>query len=378
VGVASAAPVARERVAVIDLGPTTADVSARKEIAAAVAANDLLEPVSDDALAGIAHDADEAALDAAIDRAAKAFGALDCKTTTAATGDAIGLGAARKAAGYAVPELARAWTYNLLCADRANDVDAAMTAASRLRVLGGAPAEVPSAVWAKYPEVDTLSNRDVFEVEIRADLDGAAIWIDHVKAGVSPLKISLPAGPHVIAAATADGRRGWAAGTVVRTQPKITVTTTRPDGADSAVARRVAGWDGGRPPEAELAEVLESVHARAAIVRHGDALEAWGRYGLGGALVQIGGANTLRRLADAPRLVALIAAQARAWNDHAPDPNQPLLTEGSFRSNTETDRNAPAKWWVYATIGGVLAAGLVLVLAHDHESDVQHVEVHYP
>jgi hypothetical protein len=387
-GVAQAMPTGepppRERVAVIDLGPDPADATARTAIAAALRGTDRLEPVADDgvadALAGIAHDTDEAQLADAIARAAKAFGELDCATATKSAADAIGIGAARQAAGYAVPELARAWTYTLLCADRANDVDAATIAAARLRTVGGG-SDVPAAVLAKYATpAAAAASPDVFDVEIRADVDGAAIWIDHARAGVSPLKTPIAVGPHVIAAATADGRRGWAAGTAVRTQPLIAIVTARHDGPESALARRVAGWHGERPAPDELAAVMGDVHARLAILRSGDALEAWGRLGPMSPAKVIGGERTLHRLADAPELAKEIVAYIRTWADHAPDPNRPLLVETPEERAARGggDHDASTKWWVYAAIGGVIGAGVALVAWRANTSNTQDVELHYP
>src|SRR5690606_27336498 len=127
------------------------------------------------------------------------FGNLDCATTLTASQTAIGIAAARQAAGLPVPELARAWTYVLLCADRTGDPDRAMQAATRLRALGaavgssvGAAGAVPPDVWARYPEVDAMIDRDMIPVEIRAAVPGAAIWIDFAPAGTSPLRTILP------------------------------------------------------------------------------------------------------------------------------------------------------------------------------------------
>ena len=75
-------------------------------------------PTFEDALAGEATDQDAVRIAAAMAEAQRAYGALDCTVATAAAKAGIGIGAARQAAGLAVPELARAWTYVLLCADR--------------------------------------------------------------------------------------------------------------------------------------------------------------------------------------------------------------------------------------------------------------------
>ncbi|MEO7729713.1 MAG: hypothetical protein ABIY55_01985, partial [Kofleriaceae bacterium] len=166
---ALAAP--RERVAIIDLGPADA---ARAQLEAAVSVAGL-EPVSGDgveeALAGHAVDRDASELAAAMASAQRAFGALACGDVTPAAQQAIGIAAARQAAGQPVPELARAWTYVLLCADRDGRLDTAHAAADQLRALGEArTSQVPAAVWAKYPEIDAVANRELVELDIDADV----------------------------------------------------------------------------------------------------------------------------------------------------------------------------------------------------------------
>src|SRR6188768_1351133 len=101
-GIASAAP--RERVAVIDLGP---DDGTRQKLAAAIVAGGLDAVIGDgveDALGGINTDRDNVALAAALAEAKDKFGALACTDATAAAQTAIAIGAARQAAGIAVPE----------------------------------------------------------------------------------------------------------------------------------------------------------------------------------------------------------------------------------------------------------------------------------
>ncbi len=378
-GMTEAVAAPRERVAVIDLGPE--DPAIRQKLAAAIAAGGL-EPVLgagiEDALAGQSSEPDALQLAVAVAEAQRAFGALDCKAAITASRTAIGIAAARQAAGIAVPELARGWTFLLLCADRDGDVDAAMTATARLRAFGDRPAEVPRDVWAKYPEVDTMLDHDRFPVEIKAEVDGAAIWIDFARAGTSPLKITLPAGEHVIAAASGT-RRGWAAGTAVRTQASVAVPMPEQRGPHPQLAAKIAGWGGTLPPPAELGDVLVEVQARVAIVRVGDRIEAWGHVGRSEAPYAIGGDDGIGSLADAPRLVAVLADRAQTWNDRAPDPDRPLLVEDPKTRGKRKERvDEPTKWWVYAAILGAIGGGATLMLLHDTASNTQRVELHYP
>jgi len=365
-----------------DPGHGVADVQRALE-AAIVAAG--LEPVIgdgvEDALAGRDVDRDTVQLAAAIAAAQRAFGALACADVTPAAQQAIGLGAARQAAGLAVPELPRAWTYLLLCADRENRLDAALTAAGQLRALGGSP-DVPASVWAKYPEIDVVSNRELLEVDVETDVPGAAIWIDFQPAGVSPRHVVLPAGDHVLAAA-AGTKRGWAAGTAVRTQKSVHIPLTDAAGPWSELARRVAGWNGQRPTPDELAWVLARVHARIALVRHGDTISAWGQIGPSEAPHVLGGDDGVAPVGEVARVLGLVTDRIHTWNDHAPDPDQPLLVDQAEprsgpRGARRDEGEKPTKWWVYAAIGGAAAIAATIIYVHDSASDRQRVELQYP
>jgi hypothetical protein len=375
----------RDRVAIIDLGAdgagAGADARVRAQLAALVEAAGLAPVIGDGvehALAGVAAERDAVELAAAIGSAQRAFGALDCPGAIAAGSRAAGIAAARQAAGLAVPELARAWAYVLLCADRAGDGATAEVAAARLRAAGGS-ADVPEEVWRRYPEVDAVVDREVLELEIRAELPGAEVWIDHRRAGVAPLRALLPAGAHVIAAG-AGSRRGWVAGTVVRAQREITIPMPEQAGPWDDVARRVAGWGVAVPGPTELGWALTRVRAIAAVVRRGDRIEAWGRPGLALAPGRLGGEDGIGAIADAARVIGVIADRARAWRDRAPDPDRPLLVEDlSERVAAARDRrDPPTRWWVYATIAGALGASAAIVLLNETTGDRQRVELRYP
>ncbi|MGE0547274.1 MAG: hypothetical protein AB7O24_12545 [Kofleriaceae bacterium] len=382
-GVATAAPgkaerSTRERTAIIDLGP--ADRTIRTRINAAVAGAGLA-PISgdglEDALAGERGDRDGAALNASISAAERAFGALDCTVATAESTKAIGIAAARQAAGIAVPELQRALTYLLLCADRSGDVDGAMRAASQLRRLGAATA-VPPDLSRKYPAVDTTLHSDRIPVEITAEVAGAEIWIDFQRAGTSPVRALLSTGPHVIAAAAGD-RRGWAAGTAVTTQTALTVAMIDQGGPWSSVGARVASWNGAMPAAWELGWVMTEANARVAVVRHGTTIEVWGRPGGKDAPYRLGGEDGIGTIDEVDRMLALVVDRVNAWNDRAPDPDQPLLVETAAERAKRTGvAEEPTKWWVYATIVGALAAGAAVVYAHDSSNDIQRVELRVP
>ena len=373
-GVAAARP--REKVAVIDLGP--GDAGVRRQLAGAIVGGKLEPVIGDgveDALGGVNVDRDGLQLAAALAQAQTSFGALACKEATAAAQTAIAIGAARQAAAMPAPELPRAWSYVLLCADRGGDAATAIGAAARLRELGGSP-DVDASVLARYPDVDALSNREVIDIEVKAEVDGADVWVDFKRAGKSPLKLSLAAGPHVIAAA-AGSRRGSVTGTVIKKQPVVAIPMPDQAGPWAAVAARVAGWHGTLPPPAELEAVMAQVKARVALVRHGDTVEAWGHAGRGEPLRRLGNDDGIRKLSEADALVALVRDRIQGWEDRAPDPDQPLLLDTKSRRGKEKEEE-PTRWWVYATIAGALVAGAIVIYAHDHQQDTQHVELKYP
>src|SRR3954471_22739381 len=131
---APASPRSRERIAVIDLGggPAGSGATGRadplQQLQAAIVAAGFAPVLGDgveDALAGRDAERDAVALSAAVASAERAFGALACQDAVPAARQAIGIAAARQAAGRPVPELPRAWAYVLLCADREGQRDVA-------------------------------------------------------------------------------------------------------------------------------------------------------------------------------------------------------------------------------------------------------------
>ncbi len=367
-----------ERTALIDLGPD--DPAIRDRLVNTIAGAGLARAVGDgveDALVGQRGDLDQAPLALAIGAAQRAFGALDCSLVATESTRVIGIGASRQAAKLAVPELVRAWTYSLLCADRTGDVDAALRAASMLRKLGGSR-DVPADLWRKYPEVDTTATRELLPLEIRSEIDGAEIWIDFERAGTSPLRTMLPAGPHVIGSASGT-RRGWASGIVIRSQSSIVVPMRDQRGPWAHVGERIAEWRGKPPTARELAWVLDEVNARVAIIRHGTTIEAWGRAGRAELPYRLGGEDGRGSLDELDRVLAIAVDRVRAWNERAPDPDRPLLVETEAERARRAGRSEePTQWWVYATIIGALSAAVIVVVAHENVTDTQRVELHAP
>jgi hypothetical protein len=176
----------------------------------------------------------------------------------------------------------------------------------------------------------------------------------------------------VIAAASGT-RRGSIVGTPVKSQPKLLVPMPDQAGRWSAVAARIAGWHGEVPSPDELNAVLLETHMRAALIRHGDAIEAWGHAGAGEPVRRLDA--TPRTIAQAGDAAAVIAERVAGWSAHAPDPDRPLLVEDRAH---DTEERTHTQWWVYAAIGAALVAGGIVIAAHHYSSDTQTVELHYP
>lgn len=380
--VASAAPVLTDRVAVIDLGPAD-----RRATLSSALVKQGLEVLTGDgvetALSGIAPDRDVLALAAAMADAQSRYGSLACTDAITTAHSAIALAAARQAAGLPVPELARAWTYILTCAEHLGAPTTAHVAATHLRTLGGP--DVNANLLARHPEVDALSNREAIELEIKTEVAGADVWVDFRRVGTSPLKLVLSAGTHVIAAASGS-RRGALTGTVVRKQPVVTVPMPDQSGTWAPLAAKIASWGGKLPGPRDLEAVMNEVGSRVALVRYGDTVELWGHVGRGEPVRRLGdGDDGVRRLQEVDALAALAADRIATWNDRAPDPDQPLLVESPEErkqrgtgAGKKDDEEEPTKWWVYATIAGAVLAGGIVIYSQESASNTQRVELKYP
>ncbi|HEY1552620.1 MAG TPA: hypothetical protein VGG28_32550 [Kofleriaceae bacterium] len=361
----------------IDLGPGPIDPSVVQQLDATVVARGLSPAIGDglgDAFAGIDRPRDQPLLDKALADAQQAYGALDCKATLTAAHGALSVLAGRQAAGMPTPELAKAWTYSLLCADRTNDRAEATRAATQLRALGSPDA--PADLLAKYPDIDATLGIVPIQVDVDSEVPNSPIFVDFQAVGTAPVHLALSPGEHVIAAASGT-RRGTLVGTPIKSQQKLIVAM--PDQASrwSDVALRIAKWRDTMPAREafgdEISAVLIETHVRVALIRRGDEVVAWGHAGLGERVRQLDNATTLAR---ADIAVGAIAEHVASWSAHAPDANHPLLVED--RSHDSDTVKAHTQWWVYAAVGVALAAAGVVVAVHHYEHDTQNVELMYP
>lgn len=357
VGVGAGVAVAAPTVAIVDTRAGD-DRVARDELAAALAGVELevLTGPRAEALGGRADD--DRAADRALAEAQDGFGELDCGRARPSAERAVTLLAGRTAAGHDERgRAARAWSYVLLCADRDGDRPVAHHAADRLRGLGGAPA-VGADVWSRYPEIDASLDRDVVALTITGPT-GAVATLDDRPLGPVPATTWAPAGKHVVAIAGPAG--AGAAWISVQGRPlTVDVAVRAPDDPDGATwAARVATWRAGAAPTATALDELARAHAveLVAVLEADGAVAIWQRTRTGTTRVARGTA-------------AAAAAAARdayaAAHERAPDPTVPLV-----RDDRRADDKQPARWWVYAAIGGALAVGAVAIYAADAGDDRQ-------
>jgi hypothetical protein len=381
--IALAAPAAlAEPVVVVDLRVDEDRAQIRAELSAALRTAGV-EPVADAALAAAltGDDAEADAARAALAAARAALEADDCRAAAASADTAILGLAALEAAGREVRgALREAYAVVLRCADRAGHGDAAMAAAAALRALGAAeppappPADLDAELWSRYPAMDAATNVGLAQVSIDTVPPGATVWIDHRRAGVAPLTVTVRDGRRLIAAAGPTGRvarrvRAAEAGRVSMSLPP------RPPRWHS-VGARVAAWrDGATEATAvEIGQLLAEVGVRVAVVLPGDdSVEIWGAGAPGEAARRLGTGS----LAESAAAATLVARQVGARPPRAPDPDVPLLVEDPA-ARDETTRPDRQKWWVYASIIGAVGLAGAVILANDLANDRQRIELTWP
>ena len=144
----------------------------------------------------------------------------------------------------------------------------------------------------------------------------------------------------------------------------------------SSLATRIAGWHGELPSPDEIARRARSqTRMRAALVRHGDAIEMWGHAGLGEPVRRLD--DTPRTLAQAADAAAVIAERVASWSDARARLRSAAARRGSLAARQRTKREH-TQWWVYAAVGAALVAGAIVVGVHHYESDTQTVELALP
>ena len=298
-------------------------------------------------------DRDGIELAAAMQDAEHAFGALKCDDAVKAARTAIGLAAQRQAAGLAVPELTHAWAYVLLCADKNGDANGATLAANRLRALGGSN-DIDASLLARYPDIDAVSNREVVEIDVAPEVPGATIYVDFA-----------PACRYAPRAARGRARDRGGLGRAARLRRRAGGARAEvgrdPDARSGRQQRR--GRGAGRELEGPRAACRRAdggagrVHARVALVRHEDIVEAWGHSGAADPLHRLGGDDGTRPLGEVDRLArsSPIAFRAgtithpipisRCWSRTcAYAPRRKSRRDRSRRNGGSTRRSVARSW----------------------------------
>ncbi len=374
VAIVAASASADEPVAIIDARATTAERDAsRARFAAELASVNGIAVVDDEraaALTGDAADTDDALAASALAEARDGFGALDCGRARPAAEDAVRLLAGRAAGGLdEAVRLRAAWTYVLLCSDRDGDGPMARAAADRLRALGGSPA-VPGDVWAKYPEIDAATDRDIVELTVTAPV-GATVTVDHVVIGTAPVSTFVHAGKHVVAVA-AGSTRGAALITAHGKPLSLEVTAADRASKWRRVAGQVAAWQGASPPTVvEVTELMQQLGVRFAVVL--------GERNTAALWVRAPGETAARLVVDGDMKAPLpigagVMARVEAWSGGGLDPDKPLAATDEMVREVSRPRE-DTKWWVYAVIGGALAAGAVTIYAIEAGEDRQIIDL---
>lgn len=373
------------------------------------------------ALAGAPPPGSREAGQAALDRAAAAYGKLDCeRTAQKARRAARHLAAARAsalaprssdAAADAEPAegrenqpdheaqagssptpgegeaealteaLVRAHTYEFLCAEAEGDLGTLQRSARRLRNLGAPepPEEIAEDAWERAPELDASAAIQTHGVAIRTAPEGAEVWIDHEPVDRGPLKALLQEGEVLVAAA--EG--GWAAAAhfgVEGPGQALELELQPVDDRWESLRAAVAAWREGRNvTPVEIANVLQRLESKILIVRREGELALWGRAPGARVAERIG---TISDEKAARRTSDRVAERVVAWEPgpaRGPDPDRPLLRERpEDREAGREDEDDGPSWWVYASIGAAVGLGAAFVIGNDLATDRQRIELTWP
>ena len=282
--------------------------------------------------------------------------------------------------------LGRAWADRLLCADRGGDFVTANRAAVALHQLGivrpSGDAVIDDA-WARHPDVDASTDRDIVALTVTAqlgsnDIAGASVWIDHKPVGVTPLSTFVMAGEHVVAVATAaDAALAPRGAQFVMVQGKpltAAIALATPTPSWPAITAALASWTSDDSSATAIAGLATAANANIVIVLDDHQPSLWvvhpARPPLPAAARRI--VATLPPLVgNGQELAASIVTTFAA--DHATEPAVPLVAEPS----AEEAPHHPA-WWVYASIAGAVVIGGAFIYATSTGDNHQIIHVTGP
>ncbi|MCP4448425.1 MAG: PEGA domain-containing protein [Myxococcales bacterium] len=311
--------------------------------------------------------------------AALAYGSHDCAGARSRSSEAIlDLAAAHASGAQARRHLRSAYLYRFLCAHREQRADQALAAARILRRLAdadagpdGRPTEISTATWQQYPTPDVQSNGELIQVSIESSPPGADIMVDFEQRGISPNRIFLSPGEHLVAMGGENGTVSQritvsAAGTVkLALHPSRRQWIGITDSLDELRAAR------GDAREKAMLALMAAVEAQVAFVmREPGRVSVW---------ILPTGKHTAQHVGHAPNasIAGEVALQALQESSRSPglNPMMPLLTEDH---TTTTRSSSNRRWWVYGVVLGAAAIGAGFMVAQDLSENRQRIEVSLP
>jgi hypothetical protein len=342
-------------------------------------------------------DSDEP-LRAAMAQAQAAYANVQCTDVSVAASTAALLASAAFAHKQRSGEhVVVATRYLLLCADQTGAVDDAMMFAERLRRVRWwtsttatlDPSE--TTLLARYPSIDAATDHEVRAITVKGHDSNGSLWIDYQR--VNPTQPMYVAdGRHVVISVVTD--RAIALDVVVdRRNSEIVIPTSASQpvllasGFDHDVANDLDRWRNGAATIAQrqrvVAAVAASLHAHRILVFDGASSTLWtaldpqlGQPSDPLTFTQVGGPR-VRTISELSQLAAggATGVGASGFKNRAPDPNIPLLLDNDDSGNdVRRDKTA---WWIYASVIGTLAAGAVIIYAHDAGKDTQRISVRW-
>jgi len=311
---------------------------------------------------------------AALDSVALSFAARDCSTASLRAEKAIlDLAAAAASGAEANQALHQAYLYRFLCADRADEFEQAMAAATMLRALDGdqRPNEISLSTWEKYPAADVQSNQRWVSVEFASTPIGADIWIDYRRVGRTPSMHLLAEGEHIVAMASASG----SASQKIRVtgEGKVQLPLSKAESKWAAITKTMQELQEahGRERSSAMGSLLAAIESEAAFVmREPGRIAVW--------ILPIN-RRSAELVGHAPNatIAGRLAIEGLQDSLTMPgiDPNMPLLRESDM---SETQASSDRRWWVYGIVLGAAVAGAGFVVLQDLSEDRQRIEVTLP
>ena len=326
--------------------------------------------------------ADALALATAMARAQQKFGALDCKGTITAVEESAAARSRRaRPARLAGAGARRARGRTLCsCADRIGDIDLALRAASRLRVarwLAGRVRGSAREVSRGRRELGDRRDRG----RCRRRDSGATLWLDFVSDRQGA------AAPRARARRSRDRGGGSARGAAISAAGRS--RSSRSCSSRCRIRRRrsrrsqstVASWKGALPSPEALADVLDKVHARAALIRHGDVVEVWGHAGKNEPLRRLGGEDGTRSVADADRAARADRGSRRGLERARAGSGSAAARRGSPRPRHRRSTRsavAPRRGGCTRRSARPCSPARSRCTLHEQDTNTQEIRLHYP